>query len=164
MKVINLVFPHQLFMESPLLENKGDFYLIEEFLFFKQYRFHKQKIAFHRASMKAYEDYLKELNKTVHYIDSDDELSDIRLFGKEIEKKKVKTVNFIDPTDDWLEQGIRRAASTCELKCFDNPLFLNTREELSSFFRSGKKSFFQTTFYKQQRKRLGILLDEKQQP
>jgi len=45
-KTINLIFPHQLFAESPLLQNGGEVYLIEEYLFFKQYAFHKQKIAF----------------------------------------------------------------------------------------------------------------------
>ena len=71
MKAINIIFPHQLFLESPILENNNEIYLIEEYLFFKQYQFHKQKIAFHRASMKAYQAYLQSLNKTVHYIDAD---------------------------------------------------------------------------------------------
>ena len=51
-KASQLIFPHQLFKESPLFSNKAPVYLVEEFLFFKQYPFHKQKIAFHRASMK----------------------------------------------------------------------------------------------------------------
>jgi deoxyribodipyrimidine photolyase-related protein len=59
-KAINLVFPHQLFAESPLLGNGKEVYLIEEYLFFRQYSFHKQKIAFHRASMKYYQRYLQE--------------------------------------------------------------------------------------------------------
>ena len=60
MRQINLVLPHQLFKNSPLLNNNSTFYLVEEYLFFKQYPFHKQKIAFHRSSMKKYADYLKE--------------------------------------------------------------------------------------------------------
>ena len=35
-------------------------YIIEEYLFFNQLKFHKQKLLFHRASMKYYENYLKE--------------------------------------------------------------------------------------------------------
>ena len=45
-----------------------------------------------------------------------------------------------------------------------SPLFINTNDYLSKFFRSEKKSFFQTTFYKQQRKKLNILLDEDDKP
>ena len=56
--------PNQLFEDSVLLKNSNDIYLmIEEYLFFKQYAFHKQKIAFHRASMKAYEKHLLSMGK-----------------------------------------------------------------------------------------------------
>lgn len=163
-KSINLIFPHQLFSESPLLENGNEIYLIEEYLFFRQYQFHKQKIAFHRASMKFYHRYLEGQGRTVHYIESDSELSDIRQFGKELQNKSITEIHVLDPTDDWLEKRIRRLAEVCELKLYTNPQFLNTKEDLASFFRPDKKSFFQTTFYKQQRKKRGILLNEDKQP
>ncbi len=163
-RAINLIFPHQLFLESPLLDNGFDVYLIEEFLFFRQYQFHQQKIAFHRASMKYYCSYLEGRGITVHYIQADSELSDIRQFGQELEHKNITEIHFIDPTDNWLEKRLREAAKGCRLTTYENPQFLNSREDLASFFRPEKKSFFQTTFYKQQRKKLGILLDEHEQP
>ena len=71
MKRVNILFPNQLFQESPLFDNKDPWYVVEEFLFFKQYPFHKQKIAFHRATMKRYADFLqKEKNLEVHYVES----------------------------------------------------------------------------------------------
>jgi hypothetical protein len=70
----------------------------------------------------------------------------------------------IDPTDQWLEERIRKVAKDCRLEIHDNPQFLNTREDLASFFRTGKKSFFQTTFYKQQRKKQVVLVDEMETP
>ena len=164
MQAINLIFPHQLFRKSPLLDNDFDIYLVEEYLFFKHYAFHKQKIAFHRASMKAYQSYLESLNKTVHYIESFEVLSDIREFHKEITDKKMTHIHFIDPVDDWLEQRLRDTAKACELMMYDSPQFLNNKEDLQGFFRSDKKSFFQTTFYKQQRKRLDLLIDGKGEP
>lgn len=60
MKQINLIFPHQLFEASPLFDLDAPFYIVEEFLFFKQYKFHKQKIAFHRATMKRYADFIQK--------------------------------------------------------------------------------------------------------
>ncbi len=164
MKAINIIFPHQLFLDSPLLKNNKEIYLIEEYLFFKQYKFHKQKIAFHRASMKAYENYLKGLNLIVHYIDSDNVLSDIRQFHIEIKTKKIDTINLVDPTDDWLEQRVKALSSTCRINTHTNPQFLNSREDLAGFFKKEKSYFFQTTFYKQQRKKLGILMDDEQKP
>ena len=161
---INIVFPHQLFEQSPILDNGHDAYIIEEYLFFKQYKFHKQKIAFHRASMKFYQEYLKGKGIKVHYIETTNELSDIRNFGKELTSKKITKICFIDPTDNWLEKRIRLAASDCEIEMYSNPLFINTKKDLSSFFRADKVSFFQTTFYKQQRKKLNVLLDKEGEP
>ena len=73
MNQINLLLPNQLFKNSPLFNNNFPCYLVEEYLFFKQYPFHKQKIAFHRTTMKKYADFLtKEMNFDVHYIESID--------------------------------------------------------------------------------------------
>jgi deoxyribodipyrimidine photolyase-related protein len=47
MKKINIIFPHQLFKDSPLLSNDAPFYLVEEYLLFKQYKFHKQPSRHH---------------------------------------------------------------------------------------------------------------------
>jgi deoxyribodipyrimidine photolyase-related protein len=163
-KAINLVFPHQLFAESPLLGNGKEVYLIEEYLFFRQFSFHKQKIAFHRASMKYYQRYLQEKGIRVHYIESGSELSDITQFSKEIREKEVTEIHVIDPTDQWLEERIRKVAKDCRLEIHDNPQFLNTRADLASFFRTGKKLFFQTTFYKQQRKKRSVLVNEYEDP
>ena len=63
-----LVFPNQLFKDSNLISTNNHIFLVEEYLFFKQYKFHKQKISFHRATMKFYEDYLKNKNLRVSYI------------------------------------------------------------------------------------------------
>jgi deoxyribodipyrimidine photolyase-related protein len=163
-KAINLIFPHQLFSKSPLLENGKEVYLIEEFLFFKQYAFHQQKIAFHRACMKSYQEDLESKGLLVKYIDSEDQLSDIRNFGEEIEEKQISEIFYIDPVDNWLEKRIQKLGNRTKLTTYENPSFLNSYGELKGFFKPDKSSFFQTTFYKQQRKKRNILLDENQEP
>lgn len=155
---INLLFPHQLFKQNPLLENGLPFYLLEEFLFFKQYAFHKQKIAFHRASLMSYADYLKQLGKEVVYIASDDPHSDLRTFL--LENKEITAIHYIDPTDNWLQKRLKQCSPKIDLIEYRSPLFLNSKEDNSTFFRTDKKSFFQTTFYKQQRKKYAILLHD----
>ena len=55
-----LVFPNQLFKESKLIKTESHIFLVEEYLFFKQYKFHKQKILFHRGTMKYYEKYVSD--------------------------------------------------------------------------------------------------------
>ena len=78
---VNLIFPNQLFRDSVLIDNSNKTFLIEEFMFFRHFKFHKQKILFHRMSMKKYEIYLKSKNVDVEYIDSCEEISDIRLLS-----------------------------------------------------------------------------------
>jgi deoxyribodipyrimidine photolyase-related protein len=60
MSSVTLIFPHQLFEKHPALKNNTKVFLVEEYLFFNQYKLHKQKLIFHRASMKAYQHHLTE--------------------------------------------------------------------------------------------------------
>tara|TARA_R110000868_G_scaffold108065_6_gene295402 strand:- start:22681 stop:23157 length:477 start_codon:yes stop_codon:yes gene_type:complete len=145
-KAINLIFPHQLFAESPLLENGEEVYLIEEYLFFKQYMFHKQKIAFHRASMKCYQHFLEEKGIKVNYIESNHKLSDIREFGEEIKSKNITEINIIDPVDNWLEKRILGITKNYKLNTFNSPLFINTKEDLSFFLGPTKNHFSKLHF------------------
>ena len=166
MQEANLVFPHQLFEESPVTENGHPVYLVEEFLFFRQYAFHKQKIAFHRASMKSYERYLQSKAIKVHYIDAMDERADVRQLIAALGKKNINSIHYIDPTDDWLDKRIRAGADKAKIEIVrhESPMFLNTREALQHFFKPGKKKFFQTEFYITQRKKRNILIDENEAP
>ena len=56
---VTIIFPHQLFQNHPALQNGRAVYLVEEWLFFRQYNFHRQKLILQRASMKFYEDWLQ---------------------------------------------------------------------------------------------------------
>ena len=167
MKSINLIFPHQLFQESPLFDIDAPMYLIEEYLFFKQYPFHKQKIAFHRATMTCYEDFLLTEKKfKVHYIDAIDNLSDIRKLIPVLKEQGIQHINYIDPTDNWLQKRIEQGCSKHNISTtmLPSPLFINTKEELSVFFKSDKKKYHQTTFYTEERKKRHILIDADGQP
>lgn len=165
-KSVHLIFPNQLFKENPLFEHKYPVYLVEEFLFFKQYPFHKQKIAFHRATMKFYESYLKDKGFEVHYIDAQHENSDIRELLAHLKKESVQEINFVNPVDSRLEKQITKAAETLNMRqnISETPMFLNTDEDLKDFFKTDKKKFHQTTFYTNERKKRQILVDNNDQP
>lgn len=166
MSEANLIFPHQLFEESPIAENGAPVYLVEEFLFFHQYSFHKQKIAFHRSSMRFYADHLKSKGAMVHYIEAQDKNSDVRELIPALAAQGIRKIHYVDPTDDWLEKRVRSACEKAEIVSVrhTSPLFLNTPEDLRSFFKPQKKSFFQTKFYIEQRKKRKILIDDEQKP
>lgn len=156
---VSILFPHQLFKEADILEQGQTIYLVEEYLFFTHYNFHKQKLAFHRASMKAYQAYLESHGKSVEYIDTMDKRSDIRELIRSLRKEGVEKLHIIDPTDNWLTKHINSVSDSVEIIWHENPLFINTKDELSGFFKATKKKFFQTSFYKNQRTDRNILMD-----
>ncbi|MFM6947403.1 MAG: cryptochrome/photolyase family protein [Aquirufa sp.] len=151
-----LIFPHQLFEEVFLMENIDTFYVIESDLFFKQYAFHKQKLLFHRASMRVFAERLSAQRKAVNYIDSQDpRASEIELL-KSLNESKI---TLFDPHDYLLERRIRRTHQGA-IHFLPSPNFLNTDTTLIGH----RTPFFQTAFYIQQRKDRGILLEEESKP
>jgi deoxyribodipyrimidine photolyase-related protein len=165
MKSVAIIFPHQLFEDISMLSKADAVYLVEEYLFFKQYNFHQQKLVFHRATMKFYESYLQENNITVNYIESAEELSDIRKLISYLSKNSVTQIHYYDTTDNWLEKRISTKAkeNNIELHQYSNALFINTKQENEAYFK-GKKKYFQADFYTHQRKKLNILIDENEKP
>ncbi|WP_075342343.1 cryptochrome/photolyase family protein [Tenacibaculum agarivorans] len=157
-KKVIIIFPHQLFKNIDFFPKDAVAFLVEEYLFFSQYNFHKQKLAFHRASMKFYERYLKGKGFSVEYIEAKHDNSDVRKFIPKLIAEGVGEVHYINPTDNWLEKRIHVFKSKIELHEYTNPLFINTKEDLQSFFKSTKKKFFQTSFYKKQRVDRNILV------
>lgn len=160
-----ICFPHQLVEQNVLVTKCDTIYLVEEWLFFNQYNFHKQKISFHRASMKFYESYLQSKNINVVYIDSFNTLADIRKLISYLKTVGVTSFDYIETTDYWLEQRIEKSCKTHDItpNKHHSPLFLNSSEEIIDYF-SNKKRMFQTDFYKYQRQTRNILMESNQKP
>jgi deoxyribodipyrimidine photolyase-related protein len=157
---ITLVFPHQLFRHHPAIDGKRTVYLIEETLFFNQFRFHKQKIILHRATLKMYEAGLIKKKINTVYIEAVNPLCDVRLLMAHLAEKGITHIYMAQVVDDWLSRRLQKAASKnhITLNKYASPGFLNELEEASSFF-AAKKSYFQTDFYIWQRKQRRLLLD-----
>jgi len=162
---VAIVFPHQLFEESVLLNEAEMIYLVEEYLFFREFNFHRQKLIFHRASMKYYEAYLQKKQKKVVYIDAHNPLSDIRLLLPYLKEEGFHSITYIDTTDNWLQKRIQQTALKCQihLKQLPSPLFLNHLGSLEEYFGKTTK-MFQTDFYRFQRKKWKILVDDNLSP
>jgi len=111
--------------------------------------------------MKYYESFLQENNKEVLYIEQEESISDVRELIPYLKKEGYNTINYILTNDNYLERRLtsKGKKNEIELNAFENPMFLNSSLDLESFFRSDKKKFYQTSFYIEQRKKLGILLD-----
>lgn len=159
MKKITLIFPNQLFEDHPCLHKEEPIWLVEDFLFFRQFRFHVQKLILHRASMQSYAQDLLSRGFTVCYIESD-KLTERESLGALLHASGVTDITLVDVVDTWLEQDLFKASKKYHftLQVFDTPLFLTTKEDLRPFFTTKKKPFMKT-FYEWQRKRLNILME-----
>ena len=160
-----LIFPHQIRKELPFSSADTQVFLVEEFLFFRQYKFHKQKLVLHRASMKFYEHYLTNQGFDVKYIESQDPRNDVRVLIKWLKSEGVNELCYFDPTDNYLERRITETAQQEDVVLHKSPsaLFLNTVEDLESYFKNSKR-YFQTDFYIHQRKKRNILIDQNAKP
>ena len=166
MKNVTLIFPNQLFKNIEWIDRSSTIFLIEEYLFFRQYNFHKQKLIFHRSSMRFYFDYLLSQGLNVIYIESHQETADITTFFEEYENEKIDIVNIISCDDNYLEKRItnKTKEKSIKLKVHNNQSFLNTKSDLLPFFKNKKSKLFQTSFYIQQRKKWDILIKDKDKP
>jgi deoxyribodipyrimidine photolyase-related protein len=165
MSSVTIVFPHQLFEEPHALSKEKEVILVEEYLFFRQYRFHNQKLAFHRASMKFYEEFLRSAGYKVRYIGAQEDVSDIRKLVNYLKDSNVEEIHYCEVSDDWLKKRLKGNSKEAGIRLveYPSPMFLNGLKELEDYF-SSRKRYFQTDFYIHERKRLGILVDANNRP
>lgn len=165
MKACSIIFPHQLFEENPCVSKGRAVFLLEETLFFNQYNFHKTKLAYHRASMQFYYDFLKKKGFEVHYISANEQNADIRDLVHQLAKENFTEIHVIELTDNWLTKRLTETSNevNCKLIKYSSPLFLTSKEDLIDY-RIKSKRFFQADFYQYQRKKMNVLLDEKNKP
>lgn len=163
MKIASLIFPNQLFENNPAVAPGSEVFLVEEYMYFKQYNFHKQKIGYHRATMKFYADYLTGKGFKVNYISSNEPLSDVRKLVSHIIKNEFTDIHFCDVSDNYLERRIKSFGESVKLTEFATPMFLNSKQEVDDYFK-GKKNYLQASFYTEQRRKRKILVDDKLKP
>jgi deoxyribodipyrimidine photolyase-related protein len=162
---VSLLFPHQLYDPHPAIDKKRPVYLVEEWLYFNQYPFHKQKLWLHRASMKAFADRLREQGYSVTYVDCQQPLSDVRALIGSLSKKNISEIVMVDPSDFLLQKRIIRACENADiLPVFtENPNFVTPIKTGLDFLKQ-EKTLRQTSFYIWQRKRLAVLLEKNERP
>jgi deoxyribodipyrimidine photolyase-related protein len=154
-----ILFPHQLFEDNARLAGVAQVFLVEDALYFLQFRFHKQKLLLHRASMRMHAEFLRAAGAAVDYVE----------VGRAATMDQVLTpiatshpvLHYIDPVDDWLERRLQRSAKRlgCELVRHDTQMFLTARSDLAPHFEGSGRAAM-ADFYKTQRKARGILIED----
>lgn len=166
MSIAALVYPHQLYRDQTALARADWVVLVEDPLFFRQYRFHSQKLVLHRASMRHFADEQRLAGKRVRIVESS-ELSTTGAIAPILAAMDITQVQVVDPCDDWLESRLREAcdAAALPLVITPDPHELTSPEEFARFAdEQGNRRWFFTDFYVRQRKRLRLLLDDSGKP
>lgn len=160
-----IILPNQLFEENPLFTQKIEkYFLIEENLFFNQLKFHKTKILYQRATMKFYENYIKNRGYNVEYIEANNNEADIRILIDKLAVEGYKSIFIIDPEDDWIIRRLKKhiEKNNLSLTLLKNPSFLYSENELSDFLSETNldKRLLQTKFYINGRRKFNILIKD----
>ena len=142
------------------MHKSNDVYLIEDELFFTHFKFHKIKIAYHRATMKFYEQELINNGYHVNYIDYKSAIAKLDNLFAFLSKKNIQQVFITDVNDYLLERRLNRYAKKHSIKInwSESPNFIISRKNSDEYLKS-KNKFFLTDFYIHFRKQFSILLD-----
>ncbi len=166
MTILALVFPHQLFADNPVLrESPEKVLLIEHSLFFgdQQYpaRFHKQKLAYHRATMASYASLLNQKKLSVETISYTDGSCCLESVCEKAAADGHSCVVVAEINDYTLKKRLVMASSAAGLTLQElgTPGFINSQAE-NVEWRDSRKRWFMADFYQWQRKRLDILMDD----
>jgi deoxyribodipyrimidine photolyase-related protein len=153
-----IIYPVHLFEDIDLIKSiePDKIYLIEDDKYFNSFPFHKAKLTYHRATMEFYHDYLVSKGFDCKYIKAS--------------SKPFDKYTWIKPNDliwsyDPIDHGIRSILNNLACKqtiIIDPPSFMEGLVDLYEYQQlntNGQKYFHDGSFYKWQRKRLGILMD-----
>ena len=129
-------------------------------------KFHQQKLWLHRATMKRYEESLQQKGIETLYLEynrSADALKQqLKTVGDSMTSSPKKLI-VADPTDFILEKRLSRCAQSLKLliETIPTPGFINQRHE-NEEYRASKKRWFMADYYKFQRRRLNVLIEDGQ--
>jgi deoxyribodipyrimidine photolyase-related protein len=128
---------------------------------------HQQKIVLFLAAMRAYADKLREAGYDVHYVelDTSDKSAYEDKLAEVLEQCGSEKLVHFEIEDKAMEQRIIEFADTGKLEREElaSPMFTCSRERFSKF-AAAKKRILMADFYKQQRRRLDILVDDDGEP
>ena len=170
MSTVALVFPHQLFADHPALaRDPALVVLVEDSLFFGDAhhpaRFHRQKLAYHRATMASYAARLEKAGREVETVRYEGPESALGPLAKRLAGDGHERLVVADVHDFLLRRRLKRAAAEAglALATVETPAFLN--DPLDNVdFRAGRKRWHMADFYRWQRQRLGIMVDAEGAP
>ena len=124
---------------------------------------HQQKIVLFLAAMRSYADELRNAGYDVHYVHLDS--ADASPYESKLRDALVaadaKEILHFEIEDKAMERRLTEFAASegLQRKELVSPMFLSSRAEFAEF-AAGKSRLLMGDFYKRQRRRLGVLVDD----
>ena len=168
MKKIFLILGNQLFNPDFLSKYKKDhiFYMAEDYGLCSYEKHHKHKIIFFLSCMRSFRDELKKKGFKIIYktIDENDfKFEYTKKLKEEMMKREIKEISAFEIEDKVFEERILNFCKDIKLNYINSPQFLTKRDEFKKYLLTVKKPFM-ASFYKTQRIKYKILVDEQNKP
>ena len=158
------ILGNQLFPQEKLMVHKKDhtFFMAEDYELCTYEKHHKLKILLFLSSMRSYAENLKNNKFKLEYlkIDSvDTKKSYTEKLKRVIDSKNITEVSSFEIEDKFFENKIKNFLNKSKIKwnIIKSPMFLNSRDDFKKYLSKSKKPFM-VTFYKEARKKSGILM------
>ena len=158
------ILGNQLFPTKYLDRFKKDhlFFMAEDKGLCTYEKHHKQKILLFLSSMRSYADGLRKNKFKLDYFKIEDkEFNEdyLKKLKKIITQKKVNEISSFEVEDKFFEKKISQFLKKEKIhwNIIQTPMFLNSRAEFKNYLSKSKKPFM-ATFYKDVRKKSGILM------
>jgi deoxyribodipyrimidine photolyase-related protein len=162
----NMLFPHH----SVLPLQRMPVVMIEDAGFCTRFQFHKHKLILVLAAMRHHCDTLRQQGVTVDYwrLEDEDETAPLSYEAKllrAVQRHHTTELHTYTIDDHDLNARLQHfcTAHQLQLICYESPLFLTSLTEFQAY-RQRHKRLFMGDFYKFQRRRLNLLLDDQGEP
>lgn len=135
--------------------------LIEDFPWLSAFPHHWQKLVMLIAAQRHLAQELRRRGfKVVQHVLCSDPIDALNRFALD---HRLDELRVMEPADDSRGKWVRQLGLSCRLAVTDNNLFLTSESDFAAF-AEGRKQLVMETFYRQMRKKLGILVDSRGTP
>ncbi len=161
-----VVLGDQLFPPASLPDG-GRVFLAEDVGLCTHVRHHQHKLVLFLAAMRAHRDALRDRGFRVHYDALDPTGADApyeEKLGRFVDEHRIDRLRMFEIEDAFFERRIRRFADErgLTLDLLETPAFLTPRARVEGWLRENRP--FMADFYRWQRRRLGVLVDDDGEP
>ena len=161
-----IILGDQLFpIDFYLSQTARKVFMAEDFSLCAHYRYHKHKITFFLTSMRTYRDELLQNGFSVSYQELNLKYPFMKALERFVKEEKISKITVPEIQDKFFETELltQLRQMNVEANVVESPMFLCSRQDFKNYLFYHPKPFMKN-FYEGERKRLRILVDEKNKP